>query len=416
MLHFPGKELVHRQGHLRSAGGSSHLVQAGQHGHGHGQNGHGHSGGGGVVGHHHHHTQRRALPPAPVLPQSLRPVAPSIQHYNSSGNSSTTSSNSYYQTKQSSSTGTSGTGGSPDSVVAATSSYVDQLVKRSASSVNAKNRAPIAKPVRRSKSQRVVNPMQNFVTSIQHGGSVTLVSLNGDPNHSGSNSNSTSESEIKHVHHHHFVQGWDQNPGGLPVQVHQAGVGQVQQQQIQHHQGMSQTLPRKGSKKVDVKPSAHDDSDVVIKKQGLNGVKIRLNLNQIESQQSDLNSPPQSYSDRSGSGDSNSSKDIDIDLDHNLDHSPPPPVTLDLVDSEVSDHYYLNSGGGNNQNKKRKYTLEELEVEGIATPTEESLSDASGTKSSEFEEEEVDLNSLIEGDVDEDDDDMPTPLGKDQSY
>jgi len=55
---------------------------------------------------------------------------------------------------------------------------------------------------------------------------------------------------------------------------------------------------------------------------------------------------------------------------------------------EVSDHYYLNSDRGGNQNKKRKYTLEELEVEGIATPTEESLSDASGTKSSEFEEEE----------------------------
>ena len=99
MLHFPGKEPV-RQGHLRSAGvGGSHLG--------------------------HHHTHRRALPPAPVLPQSLRPVAPSIQHYNSSGNSSTTSSNSYYKS-------------GPDT-------YVDQLVKRSASSVNAKNRAPIGK-------------------------------------------------------------------------------------------------------------------------------------------------------------------------------------------------------------------------------------------------------------------------------
>ena len=128
LFHFPGKELV-RQGHLRSGGGS-HL------------------------GHH-----RRALPPAPVLPQSLRPVAPSIQHYNSSGNSSTTSSNSYYK---------------PDA------SYIDQLVKRSASSVNAKNRAPIAKPVRRSKSTKNPRNSQNFVTSIQHGGSVTLVSLNGD--------------------------------------------------------------------------------------------------------------------------------------------------------------------------------------------------------------------------------------------
>ena len=198
-----------------------------------------------------------------------------------------------------------------------------------------------AKPVRRSKSQRnsLSHQQQNFVTSIQHGGSVTLVSLNGDSN------NSNSESEVKHVHHHHFVQGnqtWDY-PGS--------------------YQGLSHTLPRKGSKKVEVKPTAHDDSDVVIKKQGLNGVKIRLNLNQLEHEKDPTTSST---------------------------HSP---------ESSLDFHY---------NNKKRKYTLEELEIEGFATPTEESNSSG---KTSDFEEE-VDLNSLIEGDVDEDDDDMPTPLGK----
>ena len=89
-------------------------------------------------------------------------------------------------------------------------SFVDHL-KRSASTVNPKNRpAPIAKPIRRSKSQR----SQNFVTSIQHGGSVTLVSLNGDLDQENS---SGKPNEIKHVHHHHFVQDWDGNgihPGG----------------------------------------------------------------------------------------------------------------------------------------------------------------------------------------------------------
>merc|ERR1712141_792550 len=186
--------------------------------------------------------------------------------------------------------------------------YIDQLVKRSASSVNAKNRAPIAKPVRRSKSTKNPRNSQNFVTSIQHGGSVTLVSLNGD----STGSNSTSESEVKHVHHHHFVQD--------------PGLGQV------GSIGFSQTLPRKGSKKVEVKPSAHDDSDVVIKKQGLNGVKIRLNLNQIEQSIS-----PPSYSDRSGGeSSSNTSKDGD-DLDH--EHSPGPPVTH----LDEADHYYLQS-------------------------------------------------------------------------
>ena len=114
-----------------------------------------------------------------MLPQSLRSVAPPggnfQNYYNSSGNSSTTSSG--YTAE----------------------SFVDQFLKRSASSVNPKSRiTPIAKPIRRSKSQRAQN--QNFVTSIQHGGSVTLVSLNGDRAN-------TNNSEVKHVHHHHFVQG-----------------------------------------------------------------------------------------------------------------------------------------------------------------------------------------------------------------
>ena len=77
--------------------------------------------------------------------------------------------------------------------------------------MNPKNRpAPIAKPIRRSKSQR----SQNFVTQIQHGGSVTLVSLNGDLDQENSGGK---PNEIKHVHHHHFVQDWDGNgihPGG----------------------------------------------------------------------------------------------------------------------------------------------------------------------------------------------------------
>ena len=196
-------------------------------------------------------SSRRALPPAPVLPQQvLKSVAPSI-YYSSSGNSSDYSS-----------------------------------LTRSVSSVNPKNRAPF-KPVRRSKSQRI----------IQHGGSVTLVSLNGTDL-------DLKKEEIKHVHHHHFVQGWDSNPG------------------------TSQTLPNRKKKAANLKPLSADDT--VIKKQGVNGVKIQLNLNEQEEQ------------------------------------------------------------------KRRKYTLEELEVEGFST---------SSSKNSDFEEE-VDLNSLIEGDVDEIDEEI----------
>ena len=55
---------------------------------------------------------------------------------------------------------------------------------RSTSSVTdrrPKTRPPIAKPVRRSKSQHIsAYKGGSFVTSIQHGGSVTLVSLGGE--------------------------------------------------------------------------------------------------------------------------------------------------------------------------------------------------------------------------------------------
>ena len=50
--------------------------------------------------------------------------------------------------------------------------------------------------------------------------------------------------------------------------------------------------------------------------------------------------------------------------------------------------------------EKRKYTLEELEIEGFAEST------SSSKQNSDFEEEEVDLNSLIEGDVDEIDEEL----------
>ena len=60
---------------------------------------------------------------------------------------------------------------------------------RSTSSVTdlrPKTRPPIAKPVRRSKSQHIsAHKGGSFVTSIQHGGSVTLVSLGGDNSSGG---------------------------------------------------------------------------------------------------------------------------------------------------------------------------------------------------------------------------------------
>ena len=78
-------------------------------------------------------------------------------------------------------------------------------LNRSASSVTSrpKSKAPIAKPVRRSKSQ-LVQQQRNYVTSIQHGGGVTLVSLNSDSS-SSSSSSDRFVTQLVHHHHHHYV-------------------------------------------------------------------------------------------------------------------------------------------------------------------------------------------------------------------
>lgn len=78
-------------------------------------------------------------------------------------------------------------------------------LNRSASSVTTrtKAKAPIAKPVRRSKSQLV--QQRNYVTNIQHGGAVTLVSLNSDSSSSSGHSDRFS-TQLVHHHHHHFVE------------------------------------------------------------------------------------------------------------------------------------------------------------------------------------------------------------------
>ena len=112
-----------------------------------------------------------------------------------------------------------------------------------------------------------------------------------------------------------------------------------------------------------MKPSAADDSSVaIIKKQGLNSVKIQLNLNEQVHQNSDLN-----------------------DSDDFIEQ----PLVLSQKLEKQREKV-----------EKRKYTLEELEIEGFAEST------SSSKQNSDFEEEEVDLNSLIEGDVDEIDEEL----------
>ena len=128
-----------------------------------------------------------------------------------------------------------------------------------------------------------------------------------------------------------------------------------------------------------LKPASADDSSVaIIKKQGLNGVKIQLNLNeQVLAEESET------------------------ELSNHEEDFVEPPV---CPEEELVCGQKLVKNASSEKVEKRKYTLEELEVEGFAEST------SSSAKNSDFEEEEVDLNSLIEGDVDEIDEELGKKL------
>ena len=120
--------------------------------------------------------ERERLPPKPVLPPKLR-------------NQLMQQNMDFYGGRQMSlgpigpDSGSSSTDSNHSNLLQET--FVDERrgLNRSASNVT-KSKAPIAKPVRRSKSQHFSS--KSYVTSIQHGGSVTLVSLSGGNDHSGS--------------------------------------------------------------------------------------------------------------------------------------------------------------------------------------------------------------------------------------
>ena len=129
-----------------------------------------------------------------------------------------------------------------------------------------------------------------------------------------------------------------------------------------------------------LKPASADDSSVaIIKKQGLNGVKIQLNLNeQVLAEESET------------------------ELSNHEEDFVEPPV---CPEEELVCGQKLVKNASSEKVEKRKYTLEELEVEGFSSAS-------NSGKNSDYDEE-VDLNSLIEGDVDEIDEDSQT-LGKER--
>ncbi len=224
---------------------------------------------------------------------------------------------------------------------------------------------------------------------------MTLVNLNGET--SGSNpfetgSGQSAASEIKHVHHHHFV-----TPGGElleshPFEWHRGPT------QVGANQG-SQTLPHRGSKKHrDRTRLSADDSDVIIRRHGVNGVKIQINNSVNANANANLNST------------NNSNGIVEKEVQTSLEFQYP---SDNSTNNKVNNNNNNNSGSSVTSSSKRKYTLEELEVEGFEPSTSgESQKDPSEILE-DIEADEVDLNSLIEGDVDDlDEDDLSTPLGR----
>ena len=128
-------------------------------------------------------------------------------------------------------------------------------LNRSLSNVTQKVKNTIPKPVRRSKSQL---PGTKFVTNIQHGGPVTLVSLSND---SGQNK----VPEFQHIDRDLINKGQGVHAGRTFVPAFSG----------------SNTLPKAGLRKKKVATGAEsvDDSDIVITKRvtgGGSSVRIRI--------------------------------------------------------------------------------------------------------------------------------------------
>merc|ERR1719204_991376 len=198
-------------------------------------------------------------------------------------------------------------------------------LNRSASSVTSKSRVPIAKPVRRSKSQHFSGG-KSYVTSIQHGGSVTLVSLSGGDDHT--------------VHYNH----------------------DTRHHQPEYWTGGSHTLPRR--KPNNAAPASSSGST------GNNGVKIRINSSAENSYEFDHHFTSNSINKPSTSGAANISQDTQTSLDFDpRRYLPAVPMTSSSSDQPKSGKSHRkqkkSTGSGNAAGGRRKLTLEELEMEGF---------------------------------------------------
>lgn len=292
-------------------------------------------------------------------------------------------------------------------------------VYRSASSITSrpKGKAPVVKPVRRSKSHKATS-----VTNILHGGPVTFVSVN----------------NINHL----VELTTPENPCSEEL-----------------FQG-SHTLPRaSGSNrtaKTKAKSSCSDDSDVIITNtthmdSGGKGVRIQIGSggssqggtkagiapSVLSSSSSSHQSHPHGRFPKQNSSDKTkrASKAVSATLvgssgifeekPDNVDKNRIEQECQTSIDFRYSEYDTLASNGvssnpltssarvscpskviastsSKNKKGRRKYTLEELEVEGFE-PSSCSESEKLHISDADLDEDDIDLSSLIEGAVDDDD-------------
>ena len=177
-------------------------------------------------------------------------------------------------------------------------------------------------------------------------------------------------------------------------------------------------MPRAGLRKSSSEKSSQDDTNVVVTNR--RGVRIRICGDDILSNNSfsDEDRQRRSFNNNNvnNGGFDSKKKSSKIILENVSEQDVKTNLNLNSFvekkEVDISDQFVVPSKKiGKKTKSKRKYTLEELEVEGFEPSTSESerqsnIPEEFDDLEDDDEDVEVDLNSLIEGGVDDDDDNL----------
>ena len=199
----------------------------------------------------------------------------------------------------------------------------------------------------------------------------------------------------------------------------------------------SHTLPRAGNRRPASEKSSQDDTNVVVSATNRRGVRIRICGDEILTNSSFLSSNNtfsniEEEEDQHQALTFNNNNVVNKNKNKNLDLKKPSKVILENLkepknlnhfvetkELNVSPAFVVTPNGHKKAKTKRKYTLEELEVEGFEPSTSESERHSNIQEELDDDvspdEDEVDLSSLIEGGVDDDDVDADVDVEKSSS-